>query len=98
MILGKTMPLKIINISLLRYPESLNSAVYGLEEMFNLANSICSMQDINLSFVTSIINLDSVHLEVGNDSDVIILTPTNSADDYLNPNKALLHWLQKRYC
>lgn len=98
MILGKTMPLKIINISLLRYPESLNSAVYGLEEMFNLANSICSMQDINLSFVTSIINLDSVHLEVGSDSDVIILTPTNSADDYLNPNKALLHWLQKRYC
>ena len=91
------MSLKKIHVSILQYPESLNSTVYGLEEMFSLANSICSIQNIKLSFVTKIIDVDSLSFETESNVDVVILTPTNNDGNYLRPDKTLLSWLQERY-
>ena len=47
-----------IAIAIIQYPNALRSAVYGLEEMFQLANRLCEEQQVNVRFNTRIINTE----------------------------------------
>ena len=42
--------MKKISIGICHYPNALKSAVYGLEEMFLMANNICKKQGVDVEF------------------------------------------------
>ncbi|SHO56876.1 GlxA family transcriptional regulator [Vibrio quintilis] len=86
-----------IQIALLRYPGSLNSAVYGLEEMFFLANEVCGMLDVPVSFEPEILSPDALKEKTRQPYSIAILTPTNQAEDYLNPDPGLIQWIKKQH-
>ena len=83
-----------ITIAICEYPSALKSAVYGLEEMFLLANRICHELNIDVVFETQII----VHTELPSvNFTAVILPPSSIGDYYLKPNPDFVNWLIERY-
>jgi len=83
-----------ISVGICEYPSALKSAVYGLEEMFLLANRVCREQGIEVLFEPVIIP----HDELTEDSfAVVLLPPASIGDYYLVPEAKLIEWLRKQY-
>ena len=83
-----------ISVGICEYPSALKSAVYGLEEMFLLANRVCREQGMEVLFEPVIIP----HDELIEDSFTVVLLPPASIDDYyLVPEAKLIEWLRKQY-
>ena len=83
-----------ISVGICEYPSALKSAVYGLEEMFLLANRVCREQGMEVLFEPVIIP----HDELIEDSFTVVLLPPASIDDYyLAPEAKLIEWLRKQY-
>ncbi|MEN0676599.1 GlxA family transcriptional regulator [Plesiomonas shigelloides] len=61
-----------ITLGIYHYPQALKSAVYGLEEMFVLANTQCYQQDLKVQFSPAIF---TDPLGVNTHFDVVILPP-----------------------
>ncbi|NAW91372.1 MULTISPECIES: GlxA family transcriptional regulator [unclassified Vibrio] len=83
-----------ITIGICEYPSVLKSAVYGLEEMFLLANKICNQQDIEVLFEPVLIPHTDLITESLN---VIVLPPASRGDYYLAPEGAFANWLKEHY-
>lgn len=86
--------MKKIPIAIYQYPDSLKSAIFGLEEMFQLANQICETQQIEVRFEPIII--DSTNKDKQNWT-VIILPPSGLSDYYQTPDPKLIAWLQRQH-
>ena len=94
----------VISIAIVQYPNSLRSAVYGLEELFAMANHASKEQGIDVTFKAEVIPFDmhSLHDKAHPDNKaagyaVVILPPSQLGDDYLMPPQALIEWLGKQH-
>ena len=83
--------MKKISIGICHYPNALKSAVYGLEEMFLMANRVCKDQKIEIEFEPMIFNNTK---QLSQNFAVILLPPSSQSDYYLNPQIDLIEWLK----
>ncbi|MDC0609800.1 helix-turn-helix domain-containing protein [Vibrio sp.] len=86
--------MKTIICGICDYPSVLKSAVYGLEEMFNLANRICSELEVPVRFeplITASTNLPNSLFTV------VILPPCAMSDYYIHPMEEFVQWLTQKY-
>jgi len=87
-----------INIAIINYPDALKSAVYGLEEMFNLANQLCSEHGLEQRFNVSILQLDELaQAQAKSKQHAVILPPSIVGDFYLKPSDKLQNWLRQQH-
>ncbi|MDV5169872.1 GlxA family transcriptional regulator [Photobacterium rosenbergii] len=94
----------VVSIAIVQYPNSLRSAVYGLEELFAMANHASKEQVIDVTFKAELIAFDTPNMPDPAPLDnkdasyaVVILPPSQLGDDYLTPPKALIEWLGKQH-
>jgi transcriptional regulator GlxA family with amidase domain len=83
-----------ISIGIWHYPNALKSAVYGLEELFLIANNICKKQGAEIEFnpvVFEETNTQAQHFSV------ILLPPSLQKNYYLSPQVESIEWLKKQY-
>jgi transcriptional regulator GlxA family with amidase domain len=81
-----------VNIAIIKYPGSLQSAIYGLSEMFSLANQLCVEQELHIHFNTDVLKL--TQLESTNKTYKAVLLPPGLENHfYLNPAEYLKKWL-----
>ena len=84
-----------ISIGICKYPSVLKSAVYGLEEMFLLANRICREEGVEVLFEPVIIPYDEL---IGDSFTVVLLPPASIGDYYLAPPEGkFVEWLRDQY-
>ncbi|WP_394246901.1 GlxA family transcriptional regulator [Vibrio profundi] len=90
-----------LKIAIVNYQGSLKSALYGLEELFQMANLACEEQGLSFQFEPVIVDIDhKLRLEGVETNeqkqvfDIVILPPSNSSDYYLEPGPSLVKWLQ----
>jgi len=83
---------KTIYITIIDYPNSLQSAVQGLKEFFLLTNKITMNNHCDIEFVVNIalVNSDFTTIEP---SDIIIIPPNFDGDYYNSPQPKLLAFL-----
>ncbi len=84
-----------MNLAIINYPYALQSAVYGLNEMFEMANSFCKERQLNVD----IINPDKIKSVTRgkNKYTVVILPPSLTSEFYTKPSPMLVDWLRKRH-
>ncbi len=86
--------MEYVPIAICGYPSALRSAVFGLEEMFILANRVCKEQGIEVQFEPVIVAAG----EYPDKHFAVILLPPSSLDRYyLAPEQALIKWLKDHY-
>jgi len=81
----------MLNIAIIDYPNSLQSAVYGLQEMFEMANGVCQSQQLVERFKCD--KLTCQQLSTLPAFDAIIIGPSNNSEFYLSPDPNLLEWI-----
>lgn len=100
-----------MKIAIVDYPDALKSVVYGLQEMFLMANEIAIEQEITVHLQADTVNVTSratsqeeanpptkdALLDKGEQYDAVILPPSMPSKFYLQPTPDLLNWLQKRH-
>lgn len=94
-----------MNIAIINYPNALQSSVYGLSELFEMANTLSAGDNpINttLLMLEQLPQLGSGSCPDLSDSvsdvyDLIILPPALKDEFYLNPTRELLDWLQYQH-
>lgn len=87
--------MKKFSIGICHYPNALKSAVYGLEEMFLMANNICNKQGVEVEFNPVV--FEDIKILPQNFA-VILLPPSLKSDYYLNPQAELIEWLKAQHC
>lgn len=87
--------MKQIRIAIINYPQSLQSAVYGLQEQFLLANDICADQGLALRFDPELIPAAALPADLS--FTVVILPPSIRTDFYNQPSPSLLKWLHEQH-
>ncbi len=86
--------MKRITIGICHYPNALKSAVFGLEEMFLITNSLCQKQDVGVEFEPVI--FDGTQ-PLQQKFSVILLPPSSQSDYYLNPEVELIELLKAQH-
>ena len=87
--------MKQFSIGICHYPNALKSAVYGLEEMFLMANIACKKQGVEVEFSPVVFeNIEQLPQNLS----VILLPPSLKNDYYLNPQVELIEWLKAQHC
>ncbi|MCP4320378.1 MAG: helix-turn-helix domain-containing protein [Alteromonadales bacterium] len=86
--------MKKISIGIYHYPNALKSAIYGLEELFLIANKVCKDQEIEIEFEPLIFNNTK---QQSQNFAVILLPPSLQSDFYLDPDIDLIEWLKVQY-
>lgn len=87
---------KRIKIQVIDYPNSLQSAVYGLKELFIMANKVTKSFEIDVVFDVEILppnDLGSTLLF----NNLIILPPSVDGSYYLSPDNELVTYLQNAF-
>ena len=84
-----------IDIAIINYPQSLKSAVYGLFEMFTMANQVAVEQQLNYHFNPRIVDITTEDFSVSDGFDLLLLPPSNDSSYYLAPPAQLLDWLRQ---
>ena len=83
--------LKKILIGIYQYPNSLKSAIYGIDDTLKIANKVCTDQGIDIQFEPIIFdNTISFKKKLS----ILILPPSCDGDYYLHPQKDILNWIQ----
>jgi transcriptional regulator GlxA family with amidase domain len=81
-----------MKIAVINYPHALQSAVYGLCELFEMTTLLPQAQfDFNAKI------LDLTQLKESDVYDIVILPPSVKDDYYLNPCETLLRWLNVQH-
>jgi len=86
--------MKQISIGIYHYPNALKSSVYGLEELFLMANRVCEEQSVAVRFITSLVFGCN---EEKQPFDLILLPPAMDSGFYLQPDKEVLNWLRQQH-
>ncbi len=81
-----------MQVAIINYPHALQSAVYGLYELFEMANELCKPAT---AFSCAILTLEQ--LNNTQQYNVVILPPSLKDEFYLNPSDELLHWLRHQH-
>lgn len=83
---------KYIQITIIDYPNALQSAVQGLRELFFLANTIVIENQFEVEFCIKVIQPD-INLDEMHKSDIVIIPPNFDGDYYYTPQPRLLRYL-----
>lgn len=83
---------KYIQITIIDYPNSLQSAVQGFRELFIFANKIIIENQLEVQFSVKVIQPDR-DLDGMSKSDIVILPPNLDGDYYYKPQPELLQYL-----
>lgn len=86
--------MKQIAIAICHYPHALKSAIYGLQELFLMANRICDQSGLEVEFLPVIVDESAQQPSRFN---VVLLPPSAQSDFYLNPEKTLIDWLKAQH-
>jgi len=89
---------KQINIAICHYPNALKSAIFGLDELFALANRVCIEQHINCKFSANIINIPSaIKQHEQSNFQIVLMPPSHVGNYYLSPDAKLIDWLNQQH-
>lgn len=97
------MTVKQIPIAVLDYQDCLQSAVFGLSEVFSLCNKVLADQGLTYQFHLACISESDLsqplqnHTGQDNQYQVVIIPPSLASQYYLTPSQATLNWLQTQY-
>ncbi len=87
-----------VQVTILDYPGSMQTAVYGLNEMFQLADSICREQQVQVEFLTRIVSLQEL---VSNKTEskcrIIIVPPSITGASEQPSDASVLAWLVSQH-
>ncbi|RYX99599.1 helix-turn-helix domain-containing protein [bacterium] len=87
-------------IAVYQYPDCSLTAVYGLNEMFELANTNCQNLKVKKNFLVTILRSEDIS-EVDNQDkflfDLIIIPPSVNGKYYLKPEDKIKSWLTKQH-
>ncbi|EGR2797522.1 helix-turn-helix domain-containing protein [Vibrio navarrensis] len=86
--------MKQIAIAICHYPHALKSAIYGLQELFLMANRICDQSGLEVEFLPVIVDGTTQQPSRFN---VVLLPPSAQSDFYLNPETTLIDWLKAQH-
>ena len=91
----------MVSVAILVYPDSLKSAVYGLEEMFILANRVAGELGQQVAFEPQLIHFDEQGFSVdeailNQEFQVVILPPGQRSEFYREPPAALTDWIKQQ--
>lgn len=86
-----------INIAIVDYPYALQSAVFGIEEAFTLANKL--QEPNNNLFTVDHIRLEDIDKDTYEEAlyTAIFLPPSINSDFYLDPANVLISWLVEKH-
>lgn len=82
-----------IQVALLNYPESLKSALYGLEEMLLVANRCAAGEGLAVRFNAQIVDWP----QAAGQYDLVLLPPSYQGQFYQHPDESLLRWLAQQH-
>ncbi len=91
----------MISVAIIVYPDSLKSAVYGLEEMFILANRVAGELGQAVCFEAQLITFEDQGFSVSDallakQYPVVILPPGQRSEFYREPPPALTDWIRQQ--
>lgn len=86
--------MKQIAIAICHYPHALKSAIYGLQELFLMANRICDQSGLEVEFLPVIVDETTQQPSRFNG---VLLPPSAQSNFYLNPEKTLIDWLKAQH-
>ncbi len=88
-----------MRIAIIHYPKALQSAVYGLEEMFGLAHQLCAEHRSGIHFEVDILSLDQLADEsiVDKTYRAIVIPPSLDNRFYMNSSELLKQWLLEKH-
>jgi len=87
---------KSIRVVIIDYPNALQSAVHGLNELFLIANQIVRDDQLDIEFTVCIVKPDGA-LESASQSDIVILPPSLGGSYYSAPQPELLNYLNNAH-
>jgi transcriptional regulator GlxA family with amidase domain len=87
---------KYIQITIIDYPDALQSAVQGFRELFLLANRVIIESQLEVQFSVKIIQPD-IGLDEMSHNDIVILPPNLDGNYYYSPQPELLQYLNKAH-
>jgi transcriptional regulator GlxA family with amidase domain len=81
--------------AIIQYPNSLLSVVYGLDEMFSLANRLCLESSLPIRIDTDILDLNSLN----NDKHyhAVLIPPSMEKSAYESDCPILVNWLNEQH-
>ncbi|WP_430460969.1 GlxA family transcriptional regulator [Thalassolituus sp. LLYu03] len=85
-----------IRVALLNYPESLKSALFGLQEMLLVANRCAEEQGLSARFNSQLLDWADV-AESTPGFDLVVLPPSYQGQFYQQPDVSLLRWLRAQH-
>ena len=83
---------KNIQVIIIDYPNALQSAVFGLKELFLLANRIIIQNQLEIHFMIDIVQPEQGFSELS-PSNIVILPPNLDGDYYNSPRLELIQYL-----
>lgn len=88
-----------MRIAIINYPKALQSAVFGLGEMFSVANRLCKEHQLPQQFDIDIIPSNQLELPLWNDHryTAVLLPPSLDNSYYFDPTESLTQWLINKH-
>lgn len=93
---------KVIQIQIIDYPDALQSAIFGLKELFLMANDILLKENYPVQFEVSLLsghdsnNLHSLEAQP-NSVHLLIIPPSLGGEYYLSPPPEMLQYLKQAH-
>lgn len=84
---------KLIHIAIIDYPNALQSAVYGLKELFVMANKLVREAEIDKEFVVTFVSPEQKNINI-EQLDIVILPPNLDCNYYSEPPQNLIDLLK----
>jgi len=94
-----------IEVGIVNYPKVMQSSLYGLEELFLLANQLGEQHELQQHFSVSLFDLASVEQSLTglgrgksvSSLQIVIIPPSVDGDYYLSPEQDLQDWILKQH-
>ncbi|MCS0252877.1 helix-turn-helix domain-containing protein [Vibrio alginolyticus] len=84
-----------MKIALVNYPDSSQASVYGLSELFEMANRAAAKLGVDVHFEVEILDhWSNTHFDV---KTAVMIPPSGTGQYYLEPEPELLDWLKVQY-
>lgn len=86
---------RILSIGIITYPDCMASAVFGLMELFDLANDGCRQNGIRNTFETHRLAVDALDASHHPAAVQVVIVPPSIVGDYCyHPDASLIDWLR----
>ncbi len=86
-----------IKIALIHYDGCMNTAVYGLQDMFTVANTLAQTKLFSVQIIRYEGNRSLFPSKIKTGFDVVIIPPSINTKFYLDPHPKLNEWLNKAH-